>query len=146
MGILAAISAVVGIVGVSKQISESKKMRAAQKEASAVSSAGGLISDRAAKRRSAREERVRRARLLSTSRQNGAGNSSGELGGLGALTTLFDTAIADQSSERLTAEGISAANQKYADHASKYDSIGLWTKIIQQGLSAGQDAITAFKK
>lgn len=135
------VSAIVGVIGVAKQISAGKKMQKAQKEANAVASASGEITDRAARRRAAREERLRRARLLSTSRASGAGGSSGELGALGALTTNFDSAVADQSSQRLAAQGISAANQRYSDAQSQYESAGLWTKLITQGIDIGQTAM-----
>lgn len=135
MGVVAAIAGLVGVVG---QMSQAKKLARAQKEGNAVASASGEITDLASRRRSAREERLRRARLIATSRAFGGAGSSGELGGLGALTTSFDSSVADQSSQRLAAQGISAANQRAASAKASYDSVGLWTKLISQGVEIGQ--------
>lgn len=133
---------IVGVVGAAAQMSATKKMAAAQREAGAVSTASGDIRDRAARRRAAREERLRRARLIASSRASGAGNSSGEIGGLASLSTGFESSVASQTEDRLANEGISAANQRYADARFKYDSAALWSNLI----SGSIDQIQAMQK
>lgn len=133
------VSALVGIVGVIGQQKAAKKQAAAQREANAISVAGGDIRDRAARRRAAREERIRRARLLSASKAQGTTASSGELGGLAALNTNLNIGLASQESDRLAATGISAANQRAADASFQSESWQAWTKLIQGGIESYQN-------
>lgn len=137
---MAIVSAVVGVFGVVSQQAQARKAARAQREAGAISTASGDIRDRAARRRAAREERIRRARLLSTSAASGGANSSGELGSISALGANFDSSVAQQSSESLSAQGLTAANQKLADAQSKMQSIEAWTALIQGGIKTYQEA------
>lgn len=121
-------------VSTAVQMSNARKRAKEQKEANAVATAGGLIKDNATRRRLAREERVRRARLLATSRASGGTGSSGEGGALAALSANFGGASAELSSDGLTAQGISAANQRAADYASKADAADAWGSLIAGGM------------
>lgn len=118
------------VVSTAVQMSNARKAAKAQAEGNAVAQAGGLIKDNATRRRLAREERVRRARLLSTSRASGGAGSSGEGGALAALSTNFGSANASISSDAATSAGISAANQRSADFQGKADAAAAWGALI----------------
>lgn len=133
-------SLVIGVVGIAAQQNQAKKLAAAQRESNSVSLATGNIKDRAARRRLAREERIRRARLLSASREAGGGRGSGEFGALAAFQTNFGAAVAEQTSQALGAEGISAANQKAADAQSKMGMIDAWTSLLQGSIKLYQQS------
>lgn len=116
MGILSLGLAVVSTVA---QMSAARKQARAQREARAISTAGQDIQDNLGRRKAAREERIRRARLISGASASGALGSAGLFGSLGALRSNTDQAIATQTGESLAAKGISAANQRAADAHSK---------------------------
>ncbi|MCA9380907.1 hypothetical protein KC678_01445 [Candidatus Dojkabacteria bacterium] len=115
MGILGLL---VSVVSTAAQISASRRQARAQREATAISTASQDIRDTLSRRRLAREERIRRARLISGSMTSGGSGSSGELGASFALRSNVDQSIATQTSEALAVNGISAANQRAADAQS----------------------------
>lgn len=134
MGLLAiglAVSAASTVV----QAVQARKSARARKEAQAVSTAGENIRNRAARRRAAREERVRRASLIQASENGGTEGSSGEIGALASIGSSFGAAEARQRGSIRTAEGISAANQKAADATSTAQSIGALSQFATRSLS-----------
>lgn len=133
--ILGIASLATGVAGTIAQRAEAKKAAAAQREANTVSRSQQTIENNLARRRAAREERVRRARLIAASENTGTSGSSGELGALSALGTNTGGAISEQQGQVLAADGISRANQRFADAQSKFDSIGAFTDLVQQGIS-----------
>ncbi len=98
---------------------QARKASKARKEGLAVQGAGEAIRDRAAKRRAAREERVRRARLIQSSTTGGTTGSSGESGALSSLGAGFATSRAEQSGQTNVAQGITAASQREASATSR---------------------------
>lgn len=96
-----------------------KKAAAARREANAISSAAEAIRSRMERSRSAKEERIRRARMLSVASSTGSSDSSGLAGGVSALGTNFAGARANQQVQSNAALGISAANQRAADALSR---------------------------
>lgn len=116
MGVLfTGVATVLSTVG---QMSAERKKAKAEMEGRAISIASQKIQDRAARRRLAREERVRRARILASGNYAGASGSSGLLGATSALRSNVDQSLATQSSQELGAIGISAANQRASNAIS----------------------------
>lgn len=116
-----------------KQMSAQRKMAKAQREAGAIATANQDIQDAVGRRRAAREERVRRARIIAGASASGAVGSSGLSGALGALRANTDTAVAAQTSESIAAKGISAANQRAADAESSIYRWRAFSQLIQTG-------------
>lgn len=105
MGALAAVGAVVGLVTANKQRKAQKKQLRAQEEANAINEQGRLDaveerkkaqsvqkarqfeSNAISARKSARQNRIRRAKILQASESGGTGGSSGEFGAIGSVST-----------------------------------------------------------
>lgn len=121
------------VVSTAAQISSQRKAAKAQREARAISTASQDISDRLSRRKLAREERIRRARLLAGAEANGGIGSSSFLGAQSALSANTDSAIAEQSGQSIAAKGISAANQRAADAETKYNQWTAFQGLIQSG-------------
>lgn len=112
------IGAAIGVSAVGQYRSE-KKAAAARREANAISSAAESIRSRLERSRSAKEERIRRARMLASAESSGAVGSSGLAGGTSALGTNFAGARSAQLVQSNAALGISAANQRASDALSR---------------------------
>lgn len=139
MGVIALLSLAVGAASTIAQTVQARKAAKARRESQAVSSAGEAVRDKLARRRAAREERLRRARLVQASTTGGTSGSSGELGATSALGANFASGVASQSFQRGVSQGISAANQKEADAVSTSKTIGAWSGLAQQGLGMWDD-------
>lgn len=137
---IALASLAVGAAQTVYQAAQARKAARAQREARDISTAGQTISDRAARRRAVREARIRRAMIESSAVVSNAGGSSGEFGAGSALTANVGASIANQTSDRLGAQGISAANQRSADAQSRFDTAGQFGQLIQGGLSLWDEA------
>jgi len=142
MGIETMLLLAVSTAGTIAQSVQARKAAKAQKEARAISTAGGEIKDRAARRRALREERIRRARLVQASESSGTEGSSGELGAVSSLSANRQSAVANQSAQGLVAQGISAANQRAADAQTRFNQIGAFTDLVGKGLEIWGDSKT----
>lgn len=140
MGVVAILGLAVSAASTIVQAVQGRKAAKARRESQAVQTAGEAIRDRLARRRAAREERVRRARLLQSSEVGGTSGSSGELGASGALRTNSAAGVANQSSQRTVSQGISAANQQAADAQSRAASVGAFADLVQSGLNVWDEA------
>lgn len=132
--IIAAGSLAVGVGTTVAQRNAEKRRASAQREASAVSSANEDIKNRLARRRAAREERIRRSRLVAGAATSGTAGSSAALGASSALGANFGSSVAAQQSDILAARGITAANQRAAGAESSYFKAGAYGKLAGQGL------------
>lgn len=132
MGFIGLLAAVITTAGT---ISASKRAAKAQREATAISTASQDVRDTVSRRRLAREERIRRSRLIAGSVASGAIGSSGLIGAEGALTTNTGSAVAQQRGESLAARGISAANQRAADAQSKANQWRAFGSLVNSGLN-----------
>lgn len=126
-----AVSAATGIA----QAAQARKAAKAQREASEISAAGQAVQDRVARRRALRETRIRRAIIENSAAQSGALGSSGVIGATSALESNTGASIANQESQRLTSVAIGRQNQIAAQAESKFDQIGAFGKIVNQGIS-----------
>ena len=116
------ISTVVAVAGAVQQRSASKKARKAtqnaaaeRREANKVVQGAQQNTDRIARRKALREERVRRAKIIQSADNRGAGGSSGQQAGPGILGTNVAAAISAQSSGARAATGVSDRLQSAAD-------------------------------
>jgi len=135
-------STISGAVGTIAQMGQARAAARAQKDAQNTQTNQELVNNRLAQRRAAREERVRRGRLIAASENTGTSGSSGELGALSALGTNTGAAISAQKGEASAAMSISKSNQQLADAQNKFDNIGAFTDLVQDGLSLFDDAST----
>lgn len=140
MGVIELVSLAIRAASTVAQVAQARKAERAQREARAVSSAGQEIQDRAARRRAIREARVRQAIIEQSAVSSNATGSSGEIGATSALQANLGSSIANQESQRLTAEGITAANDRAAQAESRFEQIGAFNKVVQKGLSLWDEA------
>lgn len=140
MGTIELIGLAVTAASTVAQVAQARKSAKAQKEARAQSTAGQMIQDRAERRRAMRDARVRQAMIENSAVTSGAEGSSGEIGATSALNSNLGSSVANQTSQQLTAQGISAANQRAADAQSRFDTIGAFGKVANQGLSLWDEA------
>tara|TARA_R110000737_G_scaffold281613_3_gene288220 strand:- start:441 stop:872 length:432 start_codon:yes stop_codon:yes gene_type:complete len=139
MGIVAILSLAVAAAGTVASGIQARKASKARREGQAVSTASGNIRDKLARRRNAREERVRRARLVQQSETAGATGSSGMIGATSALGASFGASAAAQRGDAMGAMGISAANERAASATSKGQLFGSLADLAGEGLSIWDD-------
>ena len=118
---------------------QARKRARAERTANAIQGAGGEIENRLARRRAAREERLKRARLVNSGELAGASGSSGMAGASSALQSNFGAGVAGQRSQELASRGISAALQRSADAQSRMASLDQWSQIGQKVIGIAGD-------
>lgn len=99
----------------------------AQKKARSEAYAGQKAEAAREMRDQIREQRIRAAQLMQRSEATGTGESSGEIGALGNLSTNLDSNIGMNLGRIQTARNISIFEQEAADYSSRaqtYQSIG----------------------
>ena len=134
MGIVAVLGLVLKGAGLIAQRAQARKAAKAQREARDVQNASETVQNTLERRKAAREERVRRSRVVAASANEGVSGSSGEIGALSALGSNFGAAVSAQTTQQRASEGISAANQRAADAQQKFDAIGGFVDLVQGGL------------
>lgn len=139
MGTIALLTLAVTAATAVAQGVQSRKAAKARRESQAVQTAGENIRDKLARRRGAKEERLRRARLVQASTTGGTSGSSGEIGATSSLGSNFAGAVAGQSMQRGVASGISAANQRVADAQGKSNTFGAIGNLANTGLNMWDD-------
>lgn len=139
MGVVELLSLAVSAGSAIARRNQARKAAAATNEANAVSTATGEINNRLARRRAAREERLRRARLKQSASNYGVSGSSGEFGALSALQANSQTNLANQNANEVAARGISAANQRAANAQTSIERISAFEGLAQRGLSLADD-------
>ena len=108
------IAAIAAVYGASEQHKASKAQKRARSEAEA-----GHAQEQAQERRQQiREQRIRQAQILQRSEAAGTGESSGEVGALGSLSTNTSTAIAANLGRAQVSRNISMFEQQAADALS----------------------------
>jgi hypothetical protein len=137
--ILGVASLATGAASTIAQRAQARRAARSQRTANAIQGAQQTVENNLARRRAAREERVRRGRLIAASENTGASGSSGEFGALSALSTNTGAAISEQRGQELAARGITAANQSFANAQSRFETIGAFAGVVQQGLNLFSD-------
>lgn len=141
MGIeLLAVSLAVSAAGTVASTVQQSKARRARAEAGRVQGASETVRNRLERRRLARQERIRRARLVSEAESSGATGSSGLIGAQSALGANFGASVAGQTAQTLATRGVSAALQREADAVSRSAQISGFTSLVNKGISLGADA------
>lgn len=125
--------------GLAQRSQQRRASRAATTQ-NRINTASGQIENTLARRRAAREERVRRARLKQSASNTGISESSGVFGAVSSLRTNADGAIAGQEGQRLAAAGISAALQRRADAESAINSIRSFQQLGTTLVGAAKEA------
>jgi hypothetical protein len=147
--VLGAVSAIVGIFGAIGQADAANRSAAAQaqaaaqqKEANQVQAAGQENVSTESRRQRVREGRIRRAQIIASSENAGTGQSSGQIGAVGAISTNLAGLVGSSLGESATNRGINVATQRSADfmgvaRQAEADgaAIGAWTGAIQSGIS-----------
>lgn len=110
-----------------------------RKEARKIQQASEQVKNRSDRRRAAREERIRRARLISTAENSGGAGSSGIVGATSALGANFGAAVADQRFQTLANKGISRALQNESDLLRDAEEVGNFGKLVTSITSSVYD-------
>lgn len=131
--------AVTGASAIAQQ-RQARKQASAEREGRAIEGAMGEINNMSARRKAARERRIKMARLNASANASGVQGSSGQVGAQSALGASFGGAMAGQQTGLQAAQGISAANQRAADARSRSNSIKLWTGVAQKSIGIADDA------
>lgn len=115
------------------QRNQAKKVAQAQREGRDIQQASEERQNILARRRAAREARIRRARIAQASANQGTQGSSSEAGSQAALGANFGASAAAQSGQAAGAKAISKTNQAAADASFKQQQIGAYGELAQQG-------------
>jgi hypothetical protein len=94
---------------------KAEQAASAQRKAGAEQAAGNAAQQAAERRRSVREERVRRARILQSSENTGTTGSSGETGGIASLSTGLSSNLGANAGAINRSVNISNFSQQAAD-------------------------------
>lgn len=122
-------AAVAIVVGTAVSIDATRDAAKASKERNKVQTASQKAQDSAALRQQARQERIRRAKILQAGENTGSGASSREVGSIAALQTQVAANVGRVEGQQKTAEGIGKLNQDIADSQ------------VQKGLGQGIKSI-----
>lgn len=98
---------------------EERKAGKAQREANAVSNASQKVQDRNTLKQKQRELAIRNAQIQQSASNTGVSMSSGELGALGGLQTMYSGMLAQLQGQQKTADAITALNNKRAGALSR---------------------------
>ena len=136
--IIAGLSAITGVVGGIAQASAASSAARQQREANATQSAQNQVEGTQSRRERIREARIRRAQMIAASETTGTSNSSGLIGGTGALNTNLGGLVSASSGASAANNGINRNMQRAADYTARGNTIGAWTNTIQQGFGGFQ--------
>lgn len=123
-----------------KAVAKEKEAVAAQKEANSIQLAQTRISALEDRRQRIREERVRRAQILTASENSGTSGSSGESGAISALGTNLGVLVGFQRGNSAANAGINKKQQEALDLKTESSAI-----IARARAAAGEaDAFSSF--
>lgn len=142
--VLAAGSAVAQQRQQKKAAAEQKKAREENEAATAAQQAMEQAKDDQQRRQQIRERRMKQAMLMQSAENTGAGYSSGEIGGVGALSTDYYANMQYiNSMGNLRTDAASAQTRandawfKATQYQNRGAAIGAWGGLLQSGLSVG---------
>lgn len=137
-----AISGINQMNAANQSASFARESAAAQKESNTITRAQQQVSSLENRRQRIREERVRRAAMISGAAASGTSDSSGLSGALGALGSNYGTLVSQQYGETKSIEGINKYNQKSIDldtearvTRANADAFSSFMGIFQTGLN-----------
>lgn len=129
------LSAVVGVIGGIAQANATSAAAAQQKEANNIAGAQNKVDSLEQRRARVREERIRRAMIISSSENAGTSKSSGEMGATGALNSNLAAMVSSSLGQSSSNSGINKRQQSAADFTANANAIGAWTNTLQQGIT-----------
>lgn len=142
--VLAAGSAVAQHKQQKKAAAEQKKAREENEAAVAAQQSMEQAKDDQQRRQQIRERRIKQAMIMQSAENTGAGYASGEIGGVGALSTDYYANMQYiNSMGNLRTDAASAQTRandawfKATQYQNKAYQIGAWGNAAQSGLSAG---------
>lgn len=121
--LLFAASAVTTVASINQQ----KKAARAAATGRAIQTANSEYNNRLARRRAAKEARIRRGRIAQMSENYGTAGSSGELGAQSALQSNLGARLGEQQANILAVKGVQGAYDRQASYMSKanqYQALG----------------------
>lgn len=122
--VVAAVGAASTVYSVTEQQRQSKRATSAQKEASNIAEAQRKNEEMDQRRQQVRQQRIRAAQIEQGAANQGASDSSGELGSLSALSSNVASNLATMSGRSAAASGIYSANQRALDAQSAAQTAG----------------------
>ena len=129
-----------------KAAAEQKKAREENEAATAAQQSMEQAKDDQQRRQQIRERRIKQAMIMQSAENTGAGYASGEIGGVGALSTdYFANMQYINSMGNMRTDAASAQTRandawfKATQYQNKASQIGAWGNAAQSGLSAGID-------
>lgn len=102
----------------------------AQNEVLEQNAASEELSRRESIRQSVREDRIRRAQLLSSAESSGVSTSSGLQGTVGALSTNLSANLAFTEGQDLTSSNVTALNQEITDLQVKQQKTEAFVNLV----------------
>lgn len=129
-----------------KAAAEQKKAREENEAATAAQQSMEQAKDDQQRRQQIRERRMKQAMIMQSAENTGAGYASGEIGGVGALSTdyyanmQYINSMGNMRTDAASAQ--TRANDawfKATQYQNKAYQIGAWGNAAQKGLSAGID-------
>lgn len=135
IGIIVSVASLaVGVVGAVASNNASNQAAAAQTEANKVSAAQSTINSQEDVRQKVREERIRRAQIISAATSQGSDASSGEGGAIGSLETNFGTLTSASQGQSNSNSFINRFNQEATDASERGNTIKSMTNLVQNSL------------
>ena len=129
-----------------KAAAEQKKAREENEAATAAQQSMEQAKDDQQRRQQIRERRMKQAMIMQSAENTGAGYASGEIGGVGALSTdYFANMQYINSMGNMRTDAASAQTRandawfKATQYQNKAYQIGAWGNAAQRGLSTGID-------
>lgn len=142
--VLAAGSAVAQQRQQKKAAAEQKKAREENEAATAAQQSMEQAKDDQQRRQQIRERRIKQAMIMQSAENTGAGHASGEIGGVGALSTnYFANMQYINSMGNMRTDAASAQTRandawfKATQYQNKAAQIAAWGNVAQSGLRAG---------
>lgn len=127
-----------------KAAAEQKKAREENEAATAAQQSMEQAKDDQQRRQQIRERRMKQAMIMQSAENTGAGYASGEIGGVGALSTdYFANMQYINSMGNMRTDAASAQTRandawfKATQYQNKASQIGAWGNVAQSGLRAG---------
>lgn len=135
IGIIVSVASLaVGVVGGVAAQNSANQAAAAQQEANKVQAAQTQITSQEDVRQKVREERIRRAQIISASTSQGSDASSGEAGAIGSLETNFGNMVSQSQSQSNSNTFINRYNQEATDASESGNTIKAMTTLTQNSL------------
>lgn len=142
MAVTAALTGIL-VTTTAATIDSQNKARRVQKEANAVGTASQLTADRNALKQKQREQRIRAAQIQQSASNTGVSASSGEIGALGGLQTMYSGLVSQVQGQQNAANAMTDLNNtaaRYNSQASTYSALG---NLALSGYSAYNQVQTA---